>query len=78
MPTTTDASAGHKPAYQRPYKTRSQRREAARRQHDENADQKFLVRMALVVGVLLLVALGIALKGAMAPDTPPLLTEALP
>ena len=65
MSTTTDVSASQKSAYQRPYKTRSQRREIARRKHDENADHKFLVRVALVAGALLLIAVGIALKSSM-------------
>lgn len=65
MSTTTDVSASQKSAYQRPYKTRSQRREIARRKHDENADHKFLIRVAVVVGTLLLIAVGIALKSSM-------------
>jgi len=77
MSSTTDVSANQKSAYQRPYKTRSQRREIARRKHDEDADQKFLIRVALVVGVLLLVALGVVLKGSSEADTPPSMTEAL-
>ncbi|MCI1188381.1 hypothetical protein MON38_13195 [Hymenobacter sp. DH14] len=62
MPSTTEVSASQKSAYQRPYKTRSQRREMARRKHDENADHKFLIRVAIVAGVLLLVAVGAAIK----------------
>lgn len=58
----TEVPANQKSAYQRPYKTRGQRREIARRQHDENADYKFLIRVALVVGALVLVGLGVALK----------------
>jgi len=65
MSTTVNVSASQKSAYQRPYKTRGQRREIARRKHDENADRKFLIRVALVVGMLVLVAVGIALKGSM-------------
>ncbi|MDQ2769048.1 MAG: hypothetical protein M3Y54_00930 [Bacteroidota bacterium] len=63
MPTTTDAPTASKGAYQRPYKTRSQRREDARRKHDENGDQKFLLRAAVVAGLLVLLALAFALKG---------------
>lgn len=77
MPTTTKISASEKSAYQRPYKTRSQRREIARRQHDENADSKFLIRVAVVVGVLLLVAIGVAIKSGLASDAPPVATEVL-
>lgn len=78
MPTLTDDSANQKSAYQRPYRTRSQRREVARRKHDENADQKFLIRVALVAGLLLLVAVGIALKGVFETNAPaaPASTEA--
>lgn len=65
MPTTTEVPATSKGAYQRPYKTRSQRREIARRKHDENADYKFLIRAAVVVGALLLVAVGFAIVSTM-------------
>ena len=64
MSVTSNASAAQKSAYQRPYKTRNQRRETARRKHDENADQKFLWRAALVAGVLLLLAIGFAMKAS--------------
>lgn len=77
MPSTTEVSANQKSAYQRPYKTRSQRREIARRKHDENADQKFLVRVALVIGVLLVVVLGVVLKSSSEAANPPAMTEAL-
>ena len=63
MATTTDASPPAKGAYQRPYKTRLQRREQARRKHDENSDHKFLMRAAVGVGLLIMLALGFALKG---------------
>lgn len=52
-----------KAAYKRPYKTRNQRRDFDRRKQDEANDYKFLVRVASAIGVLLVVALGIALKG---------------
>ena len=61
MSSTTEVSAGQKSVYQRPYKTRGQRREIARRKHDENADHKFLIRVAMVVGLVLLVAVGVAI-----------------
>ena len=70
MITTTKLSASEKSAYQRPYKTRSQRREIARRQHDESADSKFLIRVAVVVGILLLVAIGVAINSGLASDAP--------
>ena len=63
MATTTHAPTAQKGAYQRPYKTRRQRREVARRKHDENSDHKFLIRAAVVGGLLLLLAIGFALKG---------------
>ncbi|MBJ6107584.1 hypothetical protein JAO73_01065 [Hymenobacter sp. BT523] len=63
MSYTTQASAAKKSAYQRPYKTRSQRRMADRRKHDETADFKFLVRVAVGIGLLLLLAVGFAIKG---------------
>ena len=76
MSTTTEVSASQKSAYQRPYKTRGQRREIARRKHDENADHKFLIRVALVIGALLLIGVGVALKSSMdSRATPPSLTE---
>lgn len=45
-----------KTAYQRPYKTRGQRREMSRRKHDDNTDHKFLIRMVVIIGLLVLVA----------------------
>ena len=62
MSSTTEVSAGQKSVYQRPYKTRGQRREIARRKHDENADHKFLIRVAMVAGLVLLVAVGVAIR----------------
>lgn len=52
-----------KPAYKRPYKSRSERRERDRRKHDEARDYKFLWRVAGGIGLLLLLALGFAIKG---------------
>ena len=72
MATTTDALPTPKGAYQRPYKTRVQRREQARRKHDENSDHKFLMRAAVGVGLLILLAVGFAVKGiAERQDTAP-------
>ncbi|MDQ2793532.1 MAG: hypothetical protein M3Y12_05930 [Bacteroidota bacterium] len=62
MSSTTEVSASQKSAYQRPYKTRSQRREIARRRHDANTDRKFLIRVAAIGGVLLLLAVGFAIR----------------
>lgn len=64
MSNTVTVSAAKKPAYKRPYKSRSQRRESDRRKYDESKDQKFLWRVAAGIGLLLLIALGFALKGA--------------
>ena len=77
MSSTTELSASQKSAYQRPYKTRGQRREIARRKHDENADHKFLVRVAFAVGILLLVTLGIVMKSSSDTDAAPATTEAI-
>jgi hypothetical protein len=63
MSYTSQAPVAHKQAYKRPYKTRGQRREAARRKHDENGDLKFLVRVAVGVGLVLLMALAFAVQG---------------
>lgn len=54
-----------KPVYKRPYKSRSERRERDRRKHDEASDYKFLWRVAGGIGLLLLLALGFAIKGTM-------------
>ena len=77
MATTTDAPTAKQGAYQRPYKTRSQRREQARRNYDENSDHKFLLRAALVVALLLVVALGFVVKGFVdrQDDTPAAIEE---
>lgn len=55
-------------AYQRPYKTRQQRREAARRKTDESGDHKFLIRVGIGIALLVVLALGFALKGSMDQD----------
>ncbi|HEX8348744.1 MAG TPA: hypothetical protein VF598_02170 [Hymenobacter sp.] len=57
-------------AYQRPYKSRSERRDANHREHEETKDQKFLMQMASAVAIVLMVALGIAVKGIMDKDDP--------
>ncbi|WP_310393012.1 hypothetical protein [Hymenobacter sp.] len=63
MSSPVTASASNKSAYQRPYKSRGQRREADRRKTDEARDYKFLIRAASVVGFLLVVALAFAVTG---------------
>ncbi|HEX8330457.1 MAG TPA: hypothetical protein VF629_23195 [Hymenobacter sp.] len=63
MSSSIVASAPAKTAYQRPYKSRRQRREVDRRKYDEAKDRKFLVRMGVVVGLILIMALGVALVG---------------
>ncbi|UOQ98039.1 hypothetical protein MUN81_00770 [Hymenobacter sp. 5317J-9] len=78
MSYTTQAPAAKKTAYQRPYKTRSQRRLADRRKHDESADFKFLIKVAVGVGFLLLLAVGFAIKGmADSSDASPAVPVAL-
>ncbi|SFQ30654.1 hypothetical protein SAMN04515668_1808 [Hymenobacter arizonensis] len=52
-----------KSAFQRPYKSRSERREIDRRKHDEAKDYKFLIRVAIAIGLVLVVALGFAITG---------------
>ena len=54
--------------YQRPYKSRIQRREEARRKHDESSDHKFLWRVAGGIGLLLVIALAFVVKGASERD----------
>lgn len=50
-------------AYERPYKTRQQRRLAERRKADDSNDNAFLIKVAVVIGFILLVAVGFAMKG---------------
>ena len=57
-------------AYQRPYKSRSERRDVNHREREETKDQKFLMQMASAVAIVLMVALGIAVKGIMDKDNP--------
>lgn len=63
MSNTVQISSARKSTYKRPYKSRRQRRERDRRKHDESKDQKFLLRVFVVVGVLLLIAVVFAVKG---------------
>jgi hypothetical protein len=54
--------------YTRPYKSRSQRRDEARRKYDESRDHKFLWQVAGGIGLLLVIALVFAIKGATERD----------
>jgi fructoselysine-6-P-deglycase FrlB-like protein len=74
MSNTVTASADKKSAYQRPYKTRNQRREIDRRKHDEAKDQKFLWRVFMGAGVMLAIALAFALKGVIEVSSKPVPT----
>ncbi|OGX82913.1 hypothetical protein BEN47_18010 [Hymenobacter lapidarius] len=53
----------HKTAYQRPYKSRNERRQVDRSKHDESSDYKFLVRVGIAIGVVIAVVLGFVIKG---------------
>ncbi|MDB5236265.1 MAG: hypothetical protein JWR44_3258 [Hymenobacter sp.] len=70
----TQAPVTNKSAYQRPYKSRIQRREADRRKYDETKDYKFLIQVAVGVVLVIVLALAFALKGTF--DSPAALTEA--
>ena len=63
MTITETISVSRKQAYQRPYKTRDQRRKAARNKIDDSADHKFLVKVVVGVALLLLLAVGFVVKG---------------
>ncbi len=69
MSSTSNVSASSKTAYQRPYKTRGERREVARRKHDENTDRKFLIRLAFAIGAFLLIAVGVVVQSSLETDT---------
>ena len=60
-----------KSVYQRPYKTRQQRRESARRKHDGSQDSKFFWRMVLAIGLVAGVAAGFVVKGMGEHKMPP-------
>jgi hypothetical protein len=64
MPYTTDASATRKSAYKRPHKSRHRRRKDDHKKYDESSDHKFLLKVAGIVGIVLAVALGFAIKGS--------------
>ena len=59
-----------KAAYKRPYKSRQQRREADRRKFDGSNDSRFLMRVAVGVGLLLALVLAFMLKGVKDPAKP--------
>ncbi len=63
MSYSTLAPVANKSAYQRPYKSRSQRREVDRRKHDESKDYKFLMRVAFAIGLVAVVAIVFAITG---------------
>ena len=63
MPSTATAPASKKSAYQRPYKSRRERRETDRRRSDEAHDYKFLIRMGVAIGLLIALTMGIVIKG---------------
>ena len=74
MSKTTTPSVPHRTAYQRPYKTRQQRREADRRKTDESQEHKFLLRAGGGIAIVLAVVLGFMLKGLMDRDKAPAAT----
>ena len=62
----------HRTAYQRPYKSRQQRREADRRKTDESTnDYKFLLRAGTGIAIVLALVLGFMLKGILGNDSNP-------
>ena len=74
MSKTTTSSVPHRTAYQRPYKTRQQRREADLRKTDESQEHKFLLRAGGGIAIVLAVVLGFMLKGLMDRDKAPAAT----
>lgn len=50
-------------AYQRPYKSRQERRLAERRKADDSTDNAFLIKVAVLIGFLILVVVGFVVKG---------------
>ena len=65
MSKTATTPVSHSTAYQRPYKSRQQRREADRRKTDEANDYKFLLRVGSGIAIVLLLVVGFMLKGVM-------------
>ena len=71
MSNTIISPAPKKAAYQRPYKSRSQRREVDRRKYEEAKEYRFLKRVALAVGLLAIIALSFYVKGSMDRESTP-------
>ena len=69
MADTRTISVSKKTAYQRPYTSRRERRAANRRKTDEGTDVKFLMKVAAGIGLLLLIAVGFAIKGMAERDS---------
>ena len=70
MSKTVTSSVAQRTAYQRPYKTRQQRRETDRRKTDESAnDYKFLLRAGTGIAIVLALVLGFMMKGMMGGDS---------
>ena len=69
MSKAATSHVSNRTAYQRPYKTRQQRREADRRKTDESTDHKFLLRIGGGIAIVLALALGFMLKGVMDRDS---------
>ena len=70
MSQTDTVPVAHRTAYQRPYKTRQQRRETDRRKTDEsNNNYKFLLRAGAGIAIVLALALGFVLKGMVGSDS---------
>ena len=65
MPNTAIAPVSKKSAYQRPYKSRSERRKKARDKYGESHDFTFIKRVAAGIGIVLLLVVGFAVKGYM-------------
>jgi len=72
---TSPVPATKKSTYQRPYKSRRQRRGADQHKYDEASDRKFLLRAAVAAGLVLTVALSFVLKGMMDSDANSAQTE---
>ena len=59
------SSTPRKAAFKRPYKSRPQRREIDRGKYEQAKEHRFLRRAALVVGLLVVIALSLFVKGMM-------------
>lgn len=57
------SSTPRKAAFKRPYKSRTQRREIDRGKYEQTKGYRFLRRVALVVGLLAIIALSLFVKG---------------